>query len=196
MTHSPLVYPGVARDRRGPRARVARGFSLIEIMVVVAIIALVMAVVIPQVDFLAGVEMKSAARTITGAVRMTYATAVTSRNYYRMVFDLNEHSYRVEKKSGANYVPAEEPLLQGRTLPDSIYFKRVEVEGQTCLADSNCTAVIYFTPGGYVEEAAIYIATTDDAKAISVFTQPMTGHCAIVLGDVSLDQYAEMEEGK
>jgi prepilin-type N-terminal cleavage/methylation domain-containing protein len=193
MTPSPLALAGAVRDRRSPAAR---GFSLIEILVVVAIIALVAAVVIPQVSYLDGVQMKSAARTIAGAVRITYATAVTSRNYYRIVFDLNEHSYRVEKKSGDQYVAAEEPLLQGQVLPDSIYFKRVEVAGETCLADSSCTSVIYFTPGGYVEEAAIYIATVDDAMAISVFTRPMTGHCAILMGDVPMDQYLEMEEEK
>jgi prepilin-type N-terminal cleavage/methylation domain-containing protein len=193
MASPPLARAGAVRDRRSPGAR---GFSLIEIMVVVAVIALVAAVVVPQVGYLDGVQMKSSARTIVGAVRITYATAVTSRNYYRMVFDLNEHSYRVEKKSGEQYVPATEPLLQGQTLPDSIYFKRVEVAGTSCVSDSNCTAVLYFTPGGYVEEAAIYIATVDDSQTISVFTRPMTGHCAILMGEVSLDQYQEMEEEK
>jgi len=193
MPNSPLARAGAARSRRD---LAARGFSLIEIMVVVAIIALVAAAVLPQVTYLAGVQMKSSARTIAGAVRITYATAVTSRNYYRIVFDLNEHSYRVEKKSGNQYVLADEPLLQGQTLPDSVYFKRVEVAGQTCVSDANCTATIYFTPGGYVEEAAIYIATTDDALAISVFTRPMTGKSVILLGDVPFDQYKEMEEEK
>lgn len=180
------------RDRRSSGA--AKGFSLIEIMVVVAIIALVGAVVIPQLSYIAGVELKSSARTLAGTIRITYATAITSRNHYRLVFDLNEHSYRVEKKSGDAYVAADEPLLQGRTLSESIYFKAVDVAGEICQADSNCTAVIYFTPGGYMEEAAVYIATTDDAQTISLFTRPMTGRSVILAGEVPFQEYLDQEE--
>ena len=186
---APLSDP-VAATAETRRAR--RGFSLIELMVVLAVIALIVSLVIPQMSYVAGVEMKSAARNLVGAIRVTYAAAATRRNYFRMVFDLENQRYWVEERSGTEYVASTEPLLQPRTLSESIYLKRVEVGSEVCA--SACTVAIYFTPGGYMEEASIYLATADDARTVSVFTRPMTGRSQIVMGEVARKDWDESEE--
>lgn len=73
-----------------------KGFTLIELMVVVAIIALLSAMVIPSVSSYFKVSLASASREMAGTIKETYNTTVVTGRVHRLVYDLKENTYWVE----------------------------------------------------------------------------------------------------
>jgi prepilin-type N-terminal cleavage/methylation domain-containing protein len=176
------------------QASAAPGFTLIEIAVVMVVVGIIAALVLPRIGMMNGVQLKSAAREMAGTIRITYAAAVMERTPYRIAFDFEHQMYWVERRSGDEYVKPTNDLLGSHTLPDNIFLKGVQV------ADRPFTdwplEYLYFTPGGYVEEAAIYEGVVEDDPVISIFTQPFTGRATIVLGEMSRQDWEREEEGK
>jgi prepilin-type N-terminal cleavage/methylation domain-containing protein len=170
-------------------ALAAPGFTILEMLVVLAVIGIIAVVALPRVGLLDSAELRAAGRNVAGTVRLTYSSAVMSRTPYRMVFDLGCQCYWIEKRSGDKYVKADDPLLARRELPESVMIKRVQAMDRDC--SGQCQQYIYFTPGGYVEEASIYLATAneDNPQVVSVFTQPMTGRADVVSGEISREEW-------
>lgn len=160
-------------------------------MVVLLIIGIIAVVVIPRIATLGGVELNSTARSLVGTIRITYSTAVVKKKPYRLAFDLTQQAYWVEEKSGDEYIKPTDSLLGPRVIPETIYISQVAILDRDCVA--NCVEYLYFSPGGYVEEAAIQLATLDGEQVVSVFTLPMTGRAVIVPGNVSR---ADWEKGE
>jgi type II secretion system protein H len=165
------------------------GFTLIEIMVALIVIGIIAALVVPRTAVMNTVELKAAARNLAGTIHLVYNTAVMEKKYYRIVFDLEGQSYWVEEQDGKRFVRSSNELLGERLLADNIYFKRVTVMDRDC--GEWCQVSLYFTPGGYVEEASIYLGIVDDNPVISVFTRPMTGTAALVMGEVTRAEWEE-----
>ncbi len=77
----------VVRPR--PLAR-ARGFTLVEVCIAVAILALVSAVMVPAMGGTSRAELRRAAHKIGGTVRQTFNDAALNGRTMRMVFNLGE----------------------------------------------------------------------------------------------------------
>ncbi len=174
-------------------ARSGQGFTILEMLVVLVIIGLVAAVIIPRTGVLDGVELASSARNMVGTIRLTYSRAAISRMPHRIVFDLDEHSYWAEEKSGEEYAPSSEPMLDKRVLPGNVYLEEVRVVDREC-GGSGCRIELYFTPGGYVEEASIYLVTENGDRTMSILTRSMTGKSVILPGKVTREEW-ENEQG-
>lgn len=75
--------------RRAGR-RLARGFTLVEVIVAVALMALASAVVIPQLDNLTRAELRRGARQLSANVRRCFDQAALTGQIHRMTFTLGE----------------------------------------------------------------------------------------------------------
>jgi prepilin-type N-terminal cleavage/methylation domain-containing protein len=73
-----------------------RGFTLIEMMIVVAIIALLSVMVIPSISSYFQVSIGSAARELAGTVKETYNSTVVTGKVHRLVYDFKAGNYWVE----------------------------------------------------------------------------------------------------
>ena len=76
--------------------RLQRGFSLIEIMVVIAILAGLVGAVTVGARGLQRSEMKRTASRLAGAMRFCFDRALTTGRTYRIVVDLDEQKYWAE----------------------------------------------------------------------------------------------------
>ncbi|MEK7690917.1 MAG: prepilin-type N-terminal cleavage/methylation domain-containing protein, partial [Bdellovibrionota bacterium] len=74
----------------------ANGFSLIEVMVVVAIIALISAVALPSIRNFFKVSINSATREIGAILKQAYNATVISGRVHRIAYDLEKHEFWVE----------------------------------------------------------------------------------------------------
>ncbi|MBI5497797.1 MAG: prepilin-type N-terminal cleavage/methylation domain-containing protein [Deltaproteobacteria bacterium] len=77
-----------------------RGFTLMELTVVLLIAALLVGVSIPALRSVTATQLKRAAGEISGMAREAYARAAISGKPQRLVLDLDEGAYWVEEGSG------------------------------------------------------------------------------------------------
>lgn len=72
------------------------GFSLVELLVVVALIGLIGMFVIPGISSAFKVSLNSATREIAGKVKETYNSTMMTKKVHRIVIDLKEQEFWVE----------------------------------------------------------------------------------------------------
>lgn len=97
---------GRATDVLLTRARVrrhSRGLTLIEMLIVLAILGLFMAGVLLGSGQLASAKLKKTATGLSGAIRVAYTRASATSKSVRLVFDFNQQAFWMEE--------AEQPML-------------------------------------------------------------------------------------
>lgn len=80
----------------GERLRAAFGFTLLEVTVTLAILALAAAVIVPALAGVSRAELRSAAGKLAGTVKATYDSAALGGRSYRLAFDFEHQTVRVE----------------------------------------------------------------------------------------------------
>jgi prepilin-type N-terminal cleavage/methylation domain-containing protein len=71
-----------------------RGFTLLELMAVIAMLAIVAAIVFPRLDpFLPKRRLKSAARLLSGTITMAYGESIADNKIYRLYMDPSTDMY-------------------------------------------------------------------------------------------------------
>lgn len=93
------------------------GFTLIEILLVVALVGLLASVMVPNISGVFRVGLKSSVRRYSAIVKYAYDNAILTGRIHRIVLNLDEQSWRVE---AAN--PGQLPTDKDRMglLPDSL----------------------------------------------------------------------------
>jgi len=82
-----------------------RGFSLVELMIVIALIGILTSIAIPSWNrYRQNADLKTAARGIAGDVFNMKQRAVSEQTRYRIIFDLANHRYQLIKGSTGNDV--------------------------------------------------------------------------------------------
>ena len=188
----------------------ARGFTLIELMVVLAIVAFVAVAAAPALGSVTGATARGAAGQVAGAMRWMFDTAALRHQTCRLAFDLDHRSWwaecTVEAKPGAP--PEDEDALkerfpeertaEGRQILANGRFgefksrevRRRSLPGSAAFAEvwaqhqvepaSRGTAYVYFFPQGMAEAARVTVADGDNVY--TVVLHPLTGHARVVPG--------------
>ena len=186
----------------------SRGFTLLEIMVVLAILGGIMAIAIPK--------LKKTNNNAKAVMRELSVLFTEVRHYarlknatYRIVFNLKgkEDSYFVEAsnhevaiKSQAKekaisemskedrpsspFSKVDKPLKKEKVLPDNLTIKSVETKSRTEPITKG-VAYIYFSPEGLVEQSVIQLTNGKDLTW-SLVVNPLTGRADLVSKAVTL----------
>lgn len=191
-----------------------RGFSLLEIMVVLLLIGIFTAIAVPTFKSVTGSELKKTANQLLGLVRDTYSRASLSGKTCRIVFDIDKKEYWVEESADVvkiqtatqeedtkkeerdtgqaatrpQFKPVEDELGEKHKLPDDIYFKSIWVDRFSSRVTQG-QVFLYFFPDGYTEEAQIIIS--DDPKGERLFNlvvEPLTGTVMIENQELPLEK--------
>lgn len=135
------------------------GFTLIELAVVVALLALFTAMVVPRLPALDSGGVRGATRRIAGMTRFLYNEAALSGREHRLEFDLDHGTVRgrVAKDDG-ELVPVR-GLPEEYRLPDGVRLVDVAVAGKEKITSGGTTTVI--APVGWLPETVVHL---DNAK--------------------------------
>lgn len=168
------------------------GFSLIELLIVVALLAMAAGVILPSTNPSLRDQLESTAEVIAGDIAFTRSLAVANNTSYRITFDLPQNRYVIEH-SGTNPAfdalprspfampgdPATQHIIRLANLPN--LGSAARLLGARALGTSSQPVTdVEFGPLGETtraEETQIWLAAGSGqvARYLSVRINPVTG---------------------
>lgn len=166
-------------------------FTLIEMMIVVAIIGIVMVALVGSMDdFTPYTRLTSGAREVAAAIRFVTSEAAASGKTHWLTFDLDEDKYwvvlpRTEKEVEAfgakGFSTVEKDAhrrLPARELPSGVIFE--DVMYSTTDVRTKGELKYEFAPLGFAPPLTIHIRDEqDETLQMTVFVNPVTAETSI-----------------
>lgn len=155
----------------------SRGFTLIELMVVMLLISIILAVVIPRFDSAPFQDPgKKLSRWMINAVRHLRTTAVQKQKIQALVVDLSEQRMWMihEQMSEEEQSAAAEKAF---TLDESMRIVNAQYPDQERI--STGTIEVRFYPAGYSDLVLLHIES-EDAERLSYLIEPLLPKLKIV----------------
>ncbi len=175
------------------------GFTLIEILLVLAIIVLVLSFGMPVVSRITGQNIATSARKMTALVRGLRTDAILLNSIYRLSLDLEKNTYFVETQKGeellyetsllskkvdpkkkgepeppSSFSAADKYFAEPKPLPAGVVFSGVLKEKEGLVKEG--TAYVYFFPNGLNEKAIIIFNTGKEKEGgYSLYIHPTAG---------------------
>jgi general secretion pathway protein H len=176
---------------QGPRGNKRRytstkGFTLIELMIIIVLLGVMLTLVIPRLGELGEANLKRSARHLTGMIRYLHDESQARKAVYRLRFDVQGGRFWTEVMTLSTDQSVEFTRLQSEigtegSLAGKTTFRDVKVAGHPD------DPYIQFTPDGWVENAAIHLRDGDD-RDFTLFVNPLMGSTEL------RDGYVESKE--
>lgn len=98
----------------GSRSRHARaGFTLLETLIVVALLAILASVVLPAVNSANGHSLEAIARVIANDLRLARSLAIQQNTEWTLTFDWDNNAYELIHTGSGEFSPPPNPLEPG-----------------------------------------------------------------------------------
>ena len=190
-----------------------RGFTLVELLVVVAIIGLITVVALPTVSSVFKISLNKTTREVASLVKEAYNSAVITGKVHRMVYDLDNGDFWVEIGPNSALLDTTESLEKEKrrkrfakesdkpppsgfsmdktvtrkklSLPNGVKFEDVITE-QSPDPISKGLAYTHFFPHGVTEQTLIHLADSDKHQ-ISLTVMTLIGRTQLTEGHISAE---------
>jgi type II secretion system protein H len=141
-------------SKTGKTNRVRRGFTLLELIIVMVLLAIVLAIAAPSLrGFAAGRRTSDAASQILAMMNLARIQAISEGRRYKLDIDEQERCYQLTKQEGGAFVELGNDHGQIFYLPEGVTFEiRTPEEGITTERTT-----IQFYPDGRNDEASIVV---------------------------------------
>jgi len=120
-----LKKPGTLNLER--RTAFQAGFTLIEMVVVVSIIALAAVLVFPLLPSTDAANLRKSARSLASVIRYLGDRSVTTKVPYRMLLDLSDNTIMVKKIVNGEETEPEDPFFTRKLLTEGVSIEDVEI---------------------------------------------------------------------
>ena len=132
------------------------GFTLLELMVVIFIIALTAGIVLPRLPEPEGARLKSSARNLASGLRFLSDQAIISKKVYRLHLHLGENTTRITEvsPSGEELQPGDQ-FMGRRLVEEGIDIEDVNLPSLGLVSEGEVT--IPFGPGGVSDGVTIHL---------------------------------------
>ncbi|UCD72361.1 MAG: prepilin-type N-terminal cleavage/methylation domain-containing protein [Syntrophobacterales bacterium] len=165
---------------------IEKGFTLIELSVVLLILAVLLAFLTPKFRDLTEYDIKSSSRRLAGTIRHLFDKAAIRHTYYRLNYDLKKDEYWVTYLDESKEFKEDSAVLSSRVrLPGNIHFEDIVTQGRGKVYDGE--TFTQFFPHGWVEETIIHLGDKRE-RHYSLLVMPLTGRVRIY------DRYIEFVE--
>ncbi len=190
-----------------------RGFTLIEMLVVVLLIALISAFAVPSVSSYFQISLNSASRDLGSVVKEAYNSTVLTGRVYRLAYDLKNNQFWVE--AGPTNVLLDTEDSKKKEEYDKLHNTKEAVEESSFAIDKTITrrktdlprgvtyddimtmqskepiktgmAYTHFFPHGMTEQTIIHLIDGSGHKS-SLIISPLIGRTDVY------DRYISLEE--
>jgi len=159
------------------------GFTLIELAVVIAIIAVLLAIAVTQMPTTAGQGVSQFVDDLQMIVKQTQLSALRSHRTHRIVFSFVEQQVYVQKarkeRDAGGELVFENLQDQWQTrvaIPERISFNQLYIDGADELAGGETQRVwLYCSPSGMLQSAQIALVDTQTNVQMKLRVNPFTG---------------------
>ena len=151
-----------------------KGFTLLETILVVTVLALFVGLAVPRLPDMAGTRIHQNARKVSMMLQLTRSRAVTLRRYYRVEMDMDAGGLSVSYYGPeGTYIPDEE--VRKVSLRDVVITDVVNsTEGKVLEG----TGWIRISPRGFIEPSMVHIKDEQE-RVVSVVPSPVSGRVRI-----------------
>lgn len=169
-----------------------RGFSLIELIVVLAIIGLALLVVMPRLGGPDENETRDFVGKLNALMQTAWQSAILSHTVHRVKFDLNGKTVSVDELSTMGARPSDDkfkPLKMkyvatSVAIPADIAFKNFFIDGKDELAgDKKRDVWLYVMPDGSAQAIVANFVRTSDSDAgdepVGLVLNPLNAQFAV-----------------
>lgn len=157
------------------------GFTLLEIVIVVAVVALFVGLAVPRLPDMAGTRIHQNARKVSMMLQLARSRAVSMRRYYRVDVDLDANGISVSYFGPeGTYIPDDE-VRQFRLREGIITDVVNSSEGKVLEG----TGWVRISPRGFIEPALIHIRDEQE-RVVTVAPSPVSGRVRIQEGYIDL----------
>lgn len=170
-----------ARWRRGDR-----GFTLIELSIVLLIVAIVTRFALPKLRSLTAAELGAATRRLAHLTRYLYEEAALRSEVLTLNFDLDRQQYWVARPEAGTGLPVEATDLLARRveLPAGVRVADVVVPGAGTLSAGLVPTRFY--PEGYADRTVVHLVDSA-GHAYTLRVDPVRGRGEVIEGYQNLD---------
>lgn len=162
-----------------------KGFTLLELTVVLFIIGLLIAAVAPRFGDITGTRLNASARHLATMVRYLSGEAALRNRAYRLNYDLDKQVYWVTTliptQDSAEFKLDASPLARPVQLPPAITFADVQTPGVGRVSTGQVST--YFHPQGYTDPTIIHLRD-QHSRAVTVLIPSLTGEAQVYEGYV------------
>lgn len=176
------------------RARQRRAFTLLELILVLAVIAMIMAAAVPSIQaMLDDARLQEAADTLRSRFAEARAHAIEEGRPYRFAIMPGQSDFRLapdlpEYWSGAEDPTATSasnvpPLILESKLPNDVVFNLTEGQGGQAGDSGPWSHLISFLPDGSCDADCNIDLQRLDSRPINIFVRGLTGSVTVHSGD-------------
>ncbi|HEY5514210.1 MAG TPA: prepilin-type N-terminal cleavage/methylation domain-containing protein [Geomonas sp.] len=132
------------------------GFTLIEMMVVIVIVAMAAALVIPRLPSPEGTRLKNSARNLASGIRFLNDQAIITKAVFRLKLNLTEGSTTISKLSATgDELPPDDQFMNRRLVEEGIAIEDVTVPQLGKVSEGEVE--LRFGPGGNPDCVTIHL---------------------------------------
>jgi len=169
----------VSNPKKGLRD--IKGFTLLELVLVMVVIALFVGLALPRLPDISGARIQKTARKVAMTLQTARMRAITLRRYYRVEVDVDAEKIRISY-FGPEGTFIEDDAVRSYETEDADI---VDMITSTRDSTNEGTGWIYISPRGFIEPSLIHLRDMR-GRDLTVSPSPAGGRVRILEGYVDL----------